>query len=260
MSQPSQETHEPIVELKENTSTVEAAHSRALAPKAEETTAARLAAFIPEDILPICNNSPLLSTEDGQDYLMFLRFLITGIGPSDPIGFMFVVDLRDFDLEIRRLRKLKAGILELSRGKPRDDRRHPLMFDPEIDPPEKDPLWGFIQACGRDPDRQSETTKTPSASRPDGDWKSLGQPKNPPKPRPKSKSETDADTAQAFLNCMGDYERVDKLLEAAESRRSDILRELRIHTEWLSRTHAARNEVINPECTKTSPSGPSPAA
>jgi hypothetical protein len=134
------------------------------------------------------------------------------------------------------------------------------MFDPEIDPPEKDPLWGFIQACGRDPDRQSETTKTPSASRPDGDWKSLGQPKNPPKPRPKSKSETDADTAQAFLNCIGDYERVDKLLEAAESRRSDILRELRIHTEWLSRTHAARNEVINPECTKTSPSGPSPAA
>jgi len=239
------EASKPMVEPNENASTAENGHSIVVAPNAAQAAASSLAAIIPEEILPLCNDRPLLSTEDDEGQLGLIRFLVSGIGPGDPIGWMLVLDLADFDLEIRRLRKLKAGVIELARTKQAE--RLTTMETYDLD---KDPLAKSFRAFGEvagipwEPKRQI-------AKGANGGRASLKQTNDPADQMPKSKLETEIDTARAFLDCIGNYERIDKLLEAAESRRSDMLRELRIHGESLSRTRERKNEVIDAQYSET---------
>jgi hypothetical protein len=234
-----QEATAHIVELKENSSISENGRPAGLAQKPAQNAALSLATVVPEDLLPLYNNPPVLSTEDVEAYFGLIRFLANGMGSSDPIGWMLVLDLADSDLEIRRLRKLKAGMIELARGRRAEEARN---YDPKNDP--------FKRYLKKLDERFGVATQPPIAAGPDGDCNSPEQHNDSPKQTPKSKLETE--TTRAFLDELTHYERVDKLLEAAESRRSDMLRELRIHKESLSRSDARKNEVIDAEYSGTS--------
>jgi hypothetical protein len=58
---------------------------------------------------------PLLRTEDPQHYFLLLRTIAQQTAPKNAIEWLWVKDVVDLTWEIRRLRKFRTALIEISR-------------------------------------------------------------------------------------------------------------------------------------------------
>ena len=250
MSELSEEPAEPVAEVKEDTSTEKNAHLAVAAPKTAETAASRLAAIIPEDILPLFTDPPLLSTEDLDAYLRWLGYLVDGIKPRDPFEWMFINGMADLYWEARRLRKLKAGIIELTRFKPPDNPTNQESNDLENSPVAKfEKESALTLALIRESNAVYDATM-------DKCLKALDKSYDAPKKTAYVRLQEEMETAEAFLRSINFYAGADRLLESVESRLNELYRQLRIHRESFSRARPSTNDVIDAEYSESSASKP----
>jgi hypothetical protein len=193
-------------------------------------------ASVSTGVKALYKNPPLLATEDADAYADNIRHLTRELSPGDVIGRLLVRDVIDSDFEVRRLRKFKAGLIELKRAQ--------TIFAAENGHGEEDP-HDLRKVFAHVLDDDCDEAHVDEAPQPE-----------PPKPE----RNVEADTAQAFSDCMEAYERIDRLLVHALAMRKDALRLLDQHSEAARRRGASRTEVIDAECTDVPPRAPSGAA
>jgi hypothetical protein len=126
MSMPSEDTSAPI-EMPEETATSTDEITRPAGPaqkSADPAPASPLVAIIPEELMPLYWSPALYITEESEAYFALVHLLLGGNVPNDPIAKMILLQIPPIDLEKRRLRKLKASIIDMERyrrgGSPND--------------------------------------------------------------------------------------------------------------------------------------------
>jgi hypothetical protein len=80
---------------------------------------------IPEDILRIFGDPPLLSTENRELYFTLLCMVAQELRPRNIIEWLSLKDLVDLSWEIRRLRRFKALSIEKGRQGRLESTREP---------------------------------------------------------------------------------------------------------------------------------------
>jgi hypothetical protein len=73
------------------------------------------AASIPDDILRMFGDPPLLSTEDPQLYSLLLCTIAQEVCPRNAIEWFWVKDIVDLTWEIQRLRRFRTVLIEIER-------------------------------------------------------------------------------------------------------------------------------------------------
>jgi hypothetical protein len=129
---------------------------------------------IPEHILRIFGDPPLLTTENPEIYFLLLRTIAQEVCPQNVIEWFWVKDFVDLTWEIRRLRRFKTVLMEIER---RSRFQPPLRWRPPSDPSEdflatpwlpspKPPTKADIRRANRQRDRENAElhTETGSAS------------------------------------------------------------------------------------------------
>jgi hypothetical protein len=71
-----------------------------------------LLASIPEEVMGVIGNPPLLSNEDKLNYYTMVALFAKSIKPDNLIAWMLVQDLTDYRVEIARYRRLKVAALQ----------------------------------------------------------------------------------------------------------------------------------------------------
>jgi hypothetical protein len=217
-------------------------------------TTARTVSLVSPRSRPLSKDAPLLRTEDARAYADDFRVLSKQLAPNDVVGRLLLRDFIDCDIEVRRLRTMKVALIERARrraaltagfgshtGKEdtlqRAIRESEVMyrgrrvnkFDIEdVDDDEIDDVLGR-----EDDDVSAGTNVVPAEET------------KKPKPRKKSKQERQVEMADAFLDCIEPYERLDQLLGRAVAMRKEALRLLE---QQLDRTRKLSEEIIDAEC------------
>ena len=78
----------------------------------EQTTARSLVKSIPDEVLQIFGDEPILSTEDSTRYRAMIAAFAQHIDPGDFITWCYIKDLADCRTEIWRYRRMKAQIVD----------------------------------------------------------------------------------------------------------------------------------------------------
>jgi hypothetical protein len=175
------------------------------------------ASLIPEDLLPLFDNPPVLSTEKSDSYRSLLYEIAKCVKPKDVIEWLWVRDVVDLTWEIQRLRRLKALFIERARQN--------------------------ISDCAQDGGRtiQPAVIVTCSAWDPPIEKQTKTR-KRKPKPG------TESDSSRGLQACINDYKCVDRLLAAAEVRRNAAFYEIETRRDSLARRlRKATDEIIDAE-------------
>ncbi len=169
---------------------------------------------IPEDILSLFGDPPVLSTENRKIYSDLLCRVAQAVKPKNMIEWMLIKDIVDLSWEIQRLRRYKSQLIERARRSSLDAI--------EID---------------------EETAKLPPDQQPKP-FPMLLPELFPPRPpskvykqhqkRKKTELHGERGSAIAFLAVIENYERIDSLLVSAELRRSAVLHDMQFYRESLA--------------------------
>ena len=183
---------------------------------------------IPEDILSLFGDPPVLSTENRKIYSDLLCRVAQAVKPKNMIEWMLIKDIVDLSWEIQRLRRYKSQLIERARRSSLDAI--------EID---------------------EETAKLPPDQQPKP-FPMLLPELFPPRPpskvykqhqkRKKTELHGERGSAIAFLAVIENYERIDSLLVSAELRRSAVLRDIQFYRESLAHLlRDASDRIIDAE-------------
>ncbi len=183
---------------------------------------------IPEDILSLFGDPPVLSTENRKIYSDLLCRVAQAVKPKNMIEWMLIKDIVDLSWEIQRLRRYKSQLIERARRSSLDAI--------EID---------------------EETAKLPPDQQPKP-FPMLLPELFPPRPpskvykqhqkRKKTELHGERGSAIAFLAVIENYERIDSLLISAELRRSAVLRDIQFYRESLAHLlRDASDRIIDAE-------------
>src|SRR5215207_6205548 len=72
----------------------------------------RLPRIIPEELRELLSSRPLLSNESAEDYDQLLTSLAVALEPKDVVEWVWCKDVQDLIWECRRLRGIKAELIE----------------------------------------------------------------------------------------------------------------------------------------------------
>jgi hypothetical protein len=169
---------------------------------------------IPGHIFSLLGDPPVLSTEDRTSYLNLLHSVAQAVEPKNPIEWTWAKDIVDLSWEIRRLRRFKAELIELQRRSRLD------AIEISEEPQYIAPVW-------------------PSAA----------QKKH--EERRKTELLTERGSAMAFLDVLTSYEKIDRLLASAETRRPVVLRDIQFYRESLAHLLQKASEIIDAEYEET---------
>jgi hypothetical protein len=87
---------------------------------------------IPQDILPLFNPPPLLSTEDASVYCRLLVGITQDIKPTTCTDWMYVKDITDLRWELRRERRMGVFLIEGARLPIKDFNSHKVIPDDPV--------------------------------------------------------------------------------------------------------------------------------
>ena len=187
---------------------------------------------IPEHILRIFGDPPLLSTENPEIYFLLLRTIAQEVCPQNVIEWFWVKDLVDLTWEIRRLRRFKTVLMEIER---RSRFQPPLRWRPPSDPSEdfltspwlpspKPPTKADIRRANRQRDRENAELHTETGS------------------------------ASIFNGVIEKYEKIDRLLVLTEQRRNALLRDIKFYRQDFAHLlDECSEKIIEGQYTKTEP-------
>jgi hypothetical protein len=225
-----------------------------LPPGDEEPAAGHLPECVRDRVpegLHVVFHAPLLSTEDRNGHYRFMEHLIHAFRPArnDVIGWIRIRDVADEDVDVRRLRKLKADVIEMAltdRPTSSTGQQPPWLIPPDEpfnphkkpgDPPrsrytrETDPLADMLK------DRYDEIEEY---------WKDKW-------PTPAAQAPAKPfDAARGFSATIELQERIDKLLDKAEERRRRALLDLHSHFQGRDRDALGSQDVVDLGCDDTS--------
>jgi hypothetical protein len=171
---------------------------------------------IPRDILSVFGDAPVLSTENADIYSDLLRQFTQVIKPKNMIEWMWVRDIADLSWEILRLRRIKARLIEIER-------------QASLETIEKAEEPSILRRPFPPTEVEARHQK-----------------------RRKLELNTEIGSARAFRAAISDYERVDRLLASAESRRNQVLREMDRYREALAHLmRDASDQIIDAEYQET---------
>jgi hypothetical protein len=183
-------------------------------------------AVLPTSVRALFNNLALLITEDAEAVDAIVRLLSKLIHPDDVMGWVLASSFVQSEVEVRRLRKFKAGVIELKRSERayRIDAGEDLYLknDPYAQAAE---IWG---------DNGKDKDESP-----------LRAPKKRRKRKPLPTLNTDQDSTFAFLDCIDTYERVHRLLASVEATRNECWRDLQRHCQDGGRRPARTTDIID---------------
>jgi hypothetical protein len=197
---------------------------------------AALSDVIPENVRMLFRDPALLTNEHSDAYGQLVAILARSLGPQDGYGWILLHDLADADVEIRRLRELKVGVIESARQK-----RNRCNFQPGNEDIENHPLRNEILAWGR---AAKDAPLSEAAE-------ALVQSLRRPPPAQKSPRQIQIESADAFLDCLDNYEAIDKLLANAETRRRELWQDLQLHFESCRLKAARSRDVVDAEYVDT---------
>jgi hypothetical protein len=191
----------------------------------------RQAPSIPEDILRIFGDPPLLSTEDSELYSSLLCRVAQEVGPQNIIEWLWAKDIVDLSWEIRRLRRVKPILIER-------ERQSRLAPPPPSTPPTEAEL-AFASLLGQPPPPSEADIRCETRRR--------------ARHRARSRAYLSLEIGSATIlsDVIGDYERIDRLLVSAELRRNALLRDIKFYREGLAHLlHDSSAKIIDGEYTE----------
>ena len=193
---------------------------------------------IPADVEALLGLPPILRNEDVATYKQLRSRVAEAVAPTDFIEWLWLRDVVDLSWEIQRLRRFKALLIDLkieARVAPPQggdgllrSAQPPLHYGlgTYIDPPED----REEKARERQEKQREEQAKRREALL--DHYRKLAA--------------TEIGAAGLFLESLGRYEQLDKLIDSAESRRNAVLRDIEKRRESLaSRLRKAANEIID---------------
>jgi hypothetical protein len=183
---------------------------------------------LPTSVHALFNNSALLLTEDADAVEGIMRLMAKLLHPDDVIGWVLASSFVQSEVEVRRLRKFKAGVIELKRT----ERAY------RIDA-------GEDSYCKDDPYVQAAAIWGDSGKHKDGSPLRASKKRRKRKPLPTLN--TDEDSTFAFLDCIETYERVHRLLASVEATRNESWRDLQRHCEAGGRRRTRTTDIIDAE-------------
>jgi hypothetical protein len=172
---------------------------------------------LPPEILDVLGPPPLLSTEDEATYYTVFAYFVDAINPKDILVWMRIKDLADYHWEIRRLRRIKVDIVQNAQEK--------TLLKTELDITSSDELCGksrgpsYIERL-----RAAQCTEHPRVL--------------------KALREGYRAAAYSLDSWIADVEKVDRLLEDAEKRYDNTLREIECHLGGFGETIRQRRAKI----------------
>jgi hypothetical protein len=185
-------------------------------------------AVLPTSVRALFNDPALLITEDAETVDAIVRLLGKLIHPDDVMGWVLAASFVQSEVEVRRLRKFKAGVIELKRTE------RAYRIDAGEDSYLKDDPYAKAAAIWGD----GGTHKDESP---------LRTPKKRRKRKPLPTLNTDQDSTFAFLDCIDTYERVHRLLASVEATRNECWRDLQRHCEAGGRRRTRATAIIDAE-------------
>jgi len=184
---------------------------------------------IPEDILRIFGDPPLLSTENRELYLTLLCMVAQELRPRNIIEWLSLKDVVDLSWEIRRLRRFKALSIEEGRRS---------RFEPPFRPKplsEGDLLFSSILGPPPTPPSEADIRR-----------------ENRQRARRNARLQTEIGSTIVFEETITMYERIDRLLVSAELRRSALLHDMKFYREDLAHLlKDSSTKIIDGEFTET---------
>jgi hypothetical protein len=166
----------------------------------------------PRDLGTLFAEAPLIQGENEADYDTLLERVTMDVAPMDVIEAMWIKDIVDLIWDTYRLRRLKAGLLMSARRKA----VHRIIELAEIegDDQEIDRLWNAADDwLRREPSAEQELDR---AFAPYG-------------------FNVNSIMAQALSHCLGDLERIERLIASQDARRIKLLTEIERRREALAR-------------------------
>jgi hypothetical protein len=197
----------------------------------------RQAPPIPEDILRIFGDPPLLSTEDPELYSSLLCRVAQEVRPQNIIEWLWAKDIVDLSWEIRRLRRVKPILIE----RERQSRLAPPPPPTPPRPPTEAEL-AFASLLGQPP---------PPPPPSEADIRRETRRRARHRARSRAYLSSEIGSATILSDVMGDYERIDRLLVSAELRRNALLRDIKFYREGLAHLlHDSSAKIIDGEYTE----------
>ncbi len=173
---------------------------------------------IPDDILAIFGDPPLLSNEDPKLYSDLLCRIAQAVDPKHMIEWIWIKDFVDITWEIQRLRHFRTMIIEEERNS-RISAVKNWTYRPS-------PFEGVLG-----PEFEEK------------------KPKRIQKKRSITGLKTKWGALTAFQATLETYDRIERLLASAELRRNALLRDIRYYREGLAHLlQEVSNDVIDGEC------------
>jgi hypothetical protein len=224
-------------------------------PPTSRSLPSRAIRIVPIARKAIVKNAPLLDTEEVRAYGEYIRVLARQLTPNDVLGWLLLRDFIDCDVEVQQMRTMKAAVVVRAKrraaaevgypGRKQDtllaaidawEAKHPEPRRNKFDIDEDEDCAGESQdgVDGKTGDKSPGNKDLPIET------------SKQPKPPKKSKRERQAEMADAFLDSLEAYERIDHLLGRAVAARKESLR---LFTEHVARARLMPEAVIEAECT-----------
>jgi hypothetical protein len=169
---------------------------------------------IPPEIQNLFGKRPLITGEDVAVYDGLLAGIARNVSPSGHVEWLWVKDILDLAWEARRLRRLKAGLLQVAR----EEALAKVLLQ-------------ILSEGGTPPDAYFRAHDLANA------WVQgeTDARRRVGKLLRENDLDIDAVMAQALSLKLNDIERIDRMIGAAESRRDKVLREIETRRDSLAR-------------------------
>jgi hypothetical protein len=178
---------------------------------------------VPEDLKIFEESTCLLPGENRQQFEIIRKMVINDIRPKTNLEWLWVLDLIELSWEVLRYRRMKEKILEIHRV---DAIASILRQLDGVGMPSQ--RQAFVQSCSR---RSSmEWREDPTAASEIEARLAAGG------------FDTAAVNAEVFLLAQASFDFFDRLMQSAQSRRINLLREIKVH-----RVLESRNKIKPPQ-------------
>jgi hypothetical protein len=169
---------------------------------------------IPAKVRALLGKPPVLMSEDITAYEDFFAFVVDAVGPKDSIEWILVKDCVDLAWEARRLRRAKAGIIDIAR---------------------KDALRSILETILQPEDFEHTADRRLEAEAKADEWYSDDVVKQELlELMLRHGVDEDVITAEAISLRSRELAQLDMMLASAEKRRNEMLREVSLYRDVLS--------------------------
>src|SRR5262249_46054689 len=169
---------------------------------------------IPAKVGALLGKPPVLMSEDITAYEDFLAFVVDSVGPKDSIEWILAKDYVDLAWEIRRLRRAKAGIIDIAR---------------------KEALRSILETILQREDFEHAADRRLEAEAKADEWYSDDIVKQELlELMSRHGIDEDGITAEAIAIRSSELAQLETMLASAEKRRNEMLREISLYRDVLS--------------------------